>query len=217
MRLNIVKYIPPEVRLKITQDFIEEKGIRPLAREIDVNPKSVYKYKEGDSCPGHEVMEKILALVRKENEELYERNMELLENGFSNALDKALGGGYSNSVEIGVESVGQKATSGASVGSEETDSEGDKTVDFEETSEGIPSEKICSEIGVTNPFNKSKIKKILDSLVNSPGLSMEELVEETSLSESAIEKYLEMLENNNFVEMDDSGYKLLVGVGGVGA
>lgn len=216
MKLDIVKFIPSDMRLKITQEFIKEKGIRPLAREVDVNPKSVYKYKEGSSCPGDEVMEKILASIKKEDSELFEKNMGLLRDEFSSAVNEAmeveevLTSGKKAEV-----SVDQEETERGVVGPEETETTGEEAGGHEPSGEKLSVEKICDKIGVKSPFNRSKVQKILNALdeIQEPGVG--DLVEETSLSEDAIEKYLEMLENEDFLEEVESGiYILLTGIEG---
>ncbi len=67
MTNKLAKYIPQDMRLEIAQSVIENNGIRPLARKIDVNPKSVYKYKNGTSHPGDEIMAKILEIADRDD------------------------------------------------------------------------------------------------------------------------------------------------------
>ncbi len=87
MDVEITKYIPSEKRLTIAQEVIQEKGIRPLARKLDVNPKSVYKYKNGNAYPGDEVMSKILSIAENDTEVDLNDHFNELREDFLSAVE----------------------------------------------------------------------------------------------------------------------------------
>lgn len=216
--LKLVGFIPSGIRLEIAQEIIERMGIRPLAREIGVNPKSVYKYKHGSAHPGDEVMERILAVAKREDPDLVEKYMDKLREDFSSALgtsiepkeilktvEKESAKGRPEVAHVSREGgVVQKPTDRTSGGSGVA----------QESTEEVTFDEICERMGVSIPFNRMKVKKILNALLEDPELSLGELVERTALSEGALDKYLEKMISEETVERVDSDvYRLLVEVG----
>lgn len=216
MPIEIAKFIPPEMRLEIARRLIAEKGIRPLAREVEVNPKSVYKYKEGTSHPGDEVMSKILAVLKREEPQALDEYLDRLRENFSKAIKAPI------DVQEVLSSSREKSTAPAlptppieegAVDRETTSQPPEKSVTQKPTEEEVSIEGICERIGVTSPFNRTKIEKIVNALSETSGLRLDELVEETSLSKDALEKYLGMLSSEEMVERDASGsYGLSIGI-----
>lgn len=213
MTLDIVKFIPPQLRLEITQKIIEENGIRPLAREIGVSPKSVYKYKRGEAHPRDEVMARILAIAKRDAPHLLDEVFDKLRNRFSNALESPIDPEkvlatkpeeQTPSKPGPLPSPGKKG-----VDRKSTEEPSKRGVDQKST-EGISFERVFARIGVSEAFNQSKVGKILESLSEGK-LNLSDLVEWTGLSTEAVEKYLEMLEAEEIVELTpSSNYKLSI-------
>lgn len=230
MVMELAKFIPSKMRLEIAQSVIEEKGIRPLAREVGVNPKSVYKYKRGTSHPGDEIMTKILAVAKKEESISLNKYMEELKGDFSRAIEAPIDAEGILAPEEEGKSVGQGRPTptkekpvdrGATVETpkkETVDEESTGEVKSEESVDEEPTEKVsvkevCEKIGVDSSFNQTKVQKIISTLTESPQISMDELVDMTNLSEKAIEKYLEDLISNEFVEHTaEDEYRLKVNI-----
>ncbi len=226
MTNKLAKYIPQDMRLEIAQSVIENNGIRPLARKIDVNPKSVYKYKNGTSHPGDEIMAKILEIADRDDSVPLDKYLEKLHDEFTNALESPLEleenpeveeeEPVAGEVESGPGEVEEKEEEAEeTVGSESTE-EVDKarTVGVEST-ESLTNEKIYQKIGVTSPFNQTKVRKILEALTTDQQLSISEIVELTGLSEDAIEKYLEKMTNQELVtEVSDNTFSLRIEIQG---
>ncbi len=252
MNLELVKFVPPDIRLEIAQKIIQESGIRPLAREIEVDPKSVYKYKEGSSRPGDEVMSKLLALTKRDFPDMFDEYISKLDKSFSEALNSPIrpeeilssgAGGF-----VGRRTVARKSTESTargrvdrettkkSVDQESTKKRGEPSVDREptketgkgeaearteehtETSKEIEKElsfdDLCDRIGVTNPFDRRKVEKIVDSFEEKPELSFSEIIELTGLSENAVEKYLDELTSEGLVkETSSESYKINTKIG----
>lgn len=214
MILNLVRYIPSEVRLEMAQELIAEMGIRPLAREIGVNPKSVYKYKEGTAHPGNEVMSKILAVMNRRDPDLVDDYLERIREEFLEALQ-----GPIKSQEL-LDSVKEAETSIAEpafvreeggVGQRPTHpSEEEGPVGQEET-ESLSLEDIYVRMGVTSPFNQKKVQKILHALEGSSGLDLSELADRTGISDEALERYLDgMIEEEVIIQEASGEFELSV-------
>lgn len=202
--MELVKFIPPDQRLEMAQDIIEETGIRPLAREIEVNPKSVYKYKEGQAHPGNEVMKKIMAVIEREDPDLLEEHLDRLrkrfEDSFYSSIDseEVLSGPQEGSE---VEAVDAETEA---VDSEETGEKPEESVSQQST-EKVSMDFVWESIGVSTPFNRMKVEKIIDALDESSELQLSEIEEMTSVSGEAIESYLEELISEELVEEVEPG------------
>lgn len=219
MIIELAKFIPSKMRLEIAQNVIEKKGIRPLAREVGVNPKSIYKYKHGNSHPSNEVMTKILAVAEREESIPLKDYIEKLEGDFSQAIESPID---VENILASEEEEGEKASEqekptpakeesvdrGAtgetsekeSVDEESTEeAESEETVD-EEPTEEVSLDEICEKIGVKDSFNQTKVQKIISTLVESPQININELIDMTNLSEDAIQKYLEDLVSEGLVK-----------------
>ena len=83
---DIARFIPSDMRARITKDIIDIIGIRPLSKMIGVNPKTVYKYKQGTARPTDETMKRILAVMEEKNPELFRRYLDMLRISFTEAL-----------------------------------------------------------------------------------------------------------------------------------
>lgn len=210
MKVEIAKFIPSELRREITLRLIDKKGIRPLAREIGVNPKSVYKYKQGTANPGDEVFSRVLALTQKEDSMFLNEYLEKVESKFSNALgakinpdqiltqpDKNLKGG---------KDVKDGGKEGSSVGHKSTEESAEESTVVEgSTLEQVPTEEICDRVGVSDPFKRSKVDKIVGEINLASEIKLPELVEQTGLSTEAVEKYLDMLLSEEIIRRNSSG------------
>lgn len=232
MATKLTKYIPPNMRLEIAQDVIEEKGIRPLARKLDVNPKSVYKYKQGSAHPGDEVMAKILAAAGADEKIALRNYLENLREDFLDALevdfdttetieeekeeltDQEGEAEESGEAEGGTEeeeSVDQETTEGGSVVQETTEGEKKQSSVDEEPTKKLRLGDVFNKIDVTKPFNQSKVEKILNTLSEEPNSTLEEIMDISNLSQEAVEKYLERMESENLVTKNPQGsYKLVI-------
>ncbi len=204
MSKSVTKYIPSEMRLEIAQEVVREKGIRPLARKLDVNPKSVYKYKNGEAYPGDDVMDKLLEIADSDSEITLNDYMDSLREDFLSALDQS----FEFSEGTGEESstVGQQTHEEGgtepSEGSESTD-ESEKDVDGESTKYSLS--EIYEEIDVTSPFNQTKVEKLIGALKELENPKIVGLIEGSNLSREAVEKYLEKLGSVDLVEEDEQG------------
>lgn len=214
MSAELAKFIPSEIRLKIAQSVVKEKGIRPLAREIGVNPKSVYKYKEGTANPGDEVMSKILAVAEQEDSIKLEEYLEELKSEFLEALElsfepKQILTGDSEEQKGVSEAKSPTAEEKKGVVQESTDRKPtEKSVDEKST---LAMEEVYNRIGVKKPFNRSKVEKIIGSFSESSRPDLNEIVELSGLSEEATEKYLEKLASEKIVNRDSQNtYRLSV-------
>lgn len=214
MCAELAKFIPSEIRLKIAQSVVKEKGIRPLAREIGVNPKSVYKYKEGTANPGDEVMSKILAVAEQEDSIKLEEYLKELKSEFLEALElsfepkQVLTGGPEEQKDVS-EPKSPTAEEKKGVVQESTDQRAtEKSVDEKST---LTVEEVYNRIGVKKPFNRSKVEKIIGSFSESSRPNLNEIVELSGLSEEATEKYLEKLASEKIVNRDSQNtYSLSV-------
>ncbi len=222
MTTKLTKYIPPNMRLEIAQDVIEEKGIRPLARKLDVNPKSVYKYKQGSAHPGDEVMTKILAAAGADEKISLQNYLENLREDFLDALEVDLD--TTESIEEEKEESTDQEGGAKESGEVEGGTEGEESVDQETTEEEErqssvdeePTKKlrlgeVFTKIDVTKPFNQSKVEKILNTLNEEPNSTLEEIMDISNLSQEAVEKYLERMGSENLVTKNPQGsYKLII-------
>lgn len=215
--MDLAKFIPSEMRLELAREVIEKTGIRPLARKIEVNPKSVYKYKRGTSHPSDEIMSKIIAVAAQEDSVSLNEHLERLKGNFSNALEsqiepeevlEPMGGeedSTSPSLSTKVDVVDQESTE---------QMEGQKSV-VERSTEDIKFDELCDVMGVSTPFDRSKLEKFIGAFRESPKLGLNELIELSGLSESAVEKYIERMEAENFIKRDAEGnYQILVNISG---
>lgn len=219
--MDLAKFIPSEMRLELAREVIEEMGIRPLARKIDVNPKSVYKYKRGTSHPSDEIMSKIIAVAAQEDSVSLNGYLERLKMNFSDAL-----GSQVDSEEVFEPTGGKEerappssSTEFEGVDQEPTEQkEGQKSVverSTEEIEEEIDFEELCNVMVVSSPFDRSKLGKFIGSFRESPKLGLNEIIELSGLSESAVEKYIEKMEAEDFVKRDAEGdYQILVNISG---
>lgn len=216
--LEIAKFIPSKMRLELAQEVIEERGIRPLARELDVNPKSVYKYKHGTSHPGDEVMSKILAVAKEEGSVSLEGFFERLSESFDRALQESFDmEGVLGPQEVGREAgaTQEAAAQERDVGPEPTEREGEPSVDERPTEGGIPKGEVPERIGVTDTFNRLKVEKIVEVLDEEPGLTLGDVEERTGISGDAVEKYLEMMVSEGLARgSSEGGFQLSFEVGG---
>lgn len=217
MSLELVNFIPPGIRLEMAQRIIKKMGIRPLAREIGVNPKSVYKYKQGSARPGNEAMTRILAVVKREDPALLEEYLDKLRENFFSSLETPIEPAEILS-SIERESAGRTSKTlppsrEKSVARKPTPRTSGEVGVTEKATEEASLDEICEKIGVSSPFNRMKIEKITNALSERSGLRLEELVERTGLSGDAAEKYLEKMISESIVGRDASGaYKLSVDI-----
>ncbi len=223
------------MRLEMAQEVIEVTGIRPLARELDVNPKSVYKYKEGSAHPGDQVMSKILMVAYSEDEIPLEAYFDKLRDDFLDALEidfedlELSETETDNAEELEKEEVetvedetgrkeedsedeeGEDDKQLESVVQESTEEESEKPTVDEKSTKELGLSEVFEKIGVTKPFNQSKVEKILEALQEEPDSTIIEIVEISNLSREAVEKYLERLESEKIVtETPEGSYKLIV-------
>lgn len=228
MVISLTKYIPPEVRLEIAQEVIEENGIRPLARKLDVNPKSVYKYKKGTSHPGDRVMSKILTVADGDEKIALSNYLENLRTDFLQALESDFDS------DLSAEREGQESSRDESVENKTEGMEVDQEESFEKekgvvqesteedekrssvdegSTEELGLNEVCERIGVSQPFNRSKVEKILDTLIEEPNSKVGEVMEISNLSRDAVEKYLEKLKEKDIIqESSDESYKLVTNI-----
>lgn len=209
------------MRLDIAQEVIEKKGIRPLARELDVNPKSVYKYKQGTAHPGDEVMAKILTIANSEEEISLQDYLDNLREEFLNALKVDIGSADKLEKESERKSMGEESRREGEESSDTDETEGvvqrsteveDESPSVDEKStEKLEVSEIFEKINVSKPFNQSKVEKILNALKEEPSSTIGEIIEISNISEGAVEKYLESLTTKNIVgESAEGSYELLV-------
>lgn len=212
----LAKFLPPETRLRIAQSLINERGIRPLAREIGVNPKSVYKYKEGSANPGDEVMSKILAVAREEESVNLNKYLEELKNEFQNALELTFDPQDVLSESQEESKNTSKDTDEDSVDQRSTEKVPEKITDDERSTESMTVNEIFDKINVTSPFNQKKVEKIINSFSENPNPGLEEISEITGLSDEALENYLEQLVLVGVLDHIDDKFSLNVRVEGGG-
>lgn len=210
MAIEIAKFIPSELRREVTLRLIEEKGIRPLAREIGVNPKSVYKYKEGTANPGDEVFSKVLALTQKEDSMFLNEYLEKIESQFLDALgseidpDKILTQSYEDAK--GGKEVKDEGEEESSVDSRTTEESVEESAVVEgPTLEQVSTDEIFDRVGVSDPFKRTKLEKIVGAINLASEVNLPELVEQTGLSTEAVEKYLDMLLSEEIIRRNSSG------------
>ena len=218
MEVKITKYIPPERRLTIAQEVIQEEGIRPLARKLDVNPKSVYKYKNGNAHPGDEVMAKILSIAEEDTEVDLNYHFEDLREDFissiEDSLDELTGSQQEEDSSTEPEQIqtSEDASKEDTVGSEPTE-EGDSEGVDERSTMSLSFDEICEKIGVTGPFNRSKVEKLFDAMEEVKNPNIDELVEESNLSRGAVENYLEKLRDNDIIDLSsEETYKIKINI-----
>ncbi len=211
MEVEITKYIPSDKRLAIAQEVVEEEGIRPLARQLDVNPKSVYKYKKGNAHPGDEVMSKILSIAEEDTEIDLDEHLDELREDFLSALESRKGEmgaeeeSEDTSTESGTGKDSEEVSKEDSVGPESTEEkESPESVD-EKTTESLDLDEICDKIDVTSPFNRTKVEKLLGAMKELENPEIEELIEESNLSRGAVEKYLERLQGKDLIDKSNEG------------
>lgn len=215
---NLVKFIPSETRLEMAQKITKKMGIRPLARKIGLNPKSVYKYKQGAARPSDEVMVKLLAVAKQEDPSLLDEYLNRLREKFEDAMEVPINPKeLLRSEKIGEEKAISKTPSkkAKTVSQQSTEGEKSEASVVQEPTESLSIDDICETLDISGPFDRIKVEKIIDSLMEVSEINMEDLVESTNLSNDAVEKYLEKMEVKEFVERNPSGlYKLSVKVDG---
>ncbi len=187
-----------------------------MAREIGVNPKSVYKYKEGSANPGDEVMSKILAVAREEESVNLNKYLEELKNEFQTALELTF-----DPQDVLTESQEEskntsKDTDEDSVDQRSTEKVPEKITDDERSTESMTVNEIFDKINVTSPFNQKKVEKIINSFSENPNPGLEEISEITGLSDEALENYLEQLVLVDVLDHIDDKFSLNVRVEGGG-
>lgn len=203
--MKLTKFIPDKMRSEMVQELINEMGIRPLSRKIEVNPKTVYNYRHGASNPGDETMAKILIVMKENTPEILEKYLKKLQDEFSKAIEPPIEPSQLEPSKEEEQPSPKKAPpseeSGESVSEEPTE-----PVDRGSTPQReVSINEIFEELGAANPFDKMKVKNFLNPLRENEELSMDEIIEESGLSREVIEKHLETLTNRNRVEETSPG------------
>ncbi|KXA99744.1 hypothetical protein AKJ48_01805 [candidate division MSBL1 archaeon SCGC-AAA261O19] len=199
MAARIAKFIPASMRSEIVQELINIVGIRPLSRKIGVNPKTVYNYKHGTAKPGDETMSRILAVMKEDQPHLLERHLERLQARFSNALEAPI------ELEEPPSREKPQPPSLPSVPPKEVQRPPSEPVARRPTPKTeVSLEEIFDKIGVSTSFDRMKAKNFLAG-VRGEGLSVEDIVERSGLSRSAVEKYLQALISENLIEEGPPG------------
>lgn len=200
MGIQIAKFIPAEMRSEIVQELIDEVGIRPLSRKIEVNPKTVYNYKHGTAKPGDETMRKILVVMKEDWSDLLKKHLERLQTEFSNALESPI-----EPEEIPVEKEVKPEKPPARPLEEVKRSPSEPVARRPTPKPKVPIEEIFDKIGVSTPFERMKAKNFLNAVREVRELSIEDIIERSGLSREAVEKYLETLSSEDLVEEDPPG------------
>lgn len=216
--MDLAKFVPSEMRLELAREVIEKTGIRPLARKIDVNPKSVYKYKRGTSHPSDKIMSKIIAVAAQEDSVSLNEYLDRLRMNFSKALEDQVESEGVLATASKEESTSQHPPAEVeNVDQEPTERMEEQKSVVEQSTEEIEFDKLCDVMEVSTLFERSKLEKFIDAFIESPKLGLGELVELSGLSETAVEKYIERMEAEDFIEKDSKGrYQILVNINGGG-
>lgn len=174
MDLEAFKFVPAEMRIQFIRELIGREGIRPLARKIGVNSKTVYKYKEGSSHPRDETMAKIWE-VMKDNPDLFERQLDRLRSSFLEAVGPR--GSEEISLKMGVPQIVDQKPTEEEVG----------------VGESFSSTEVLERVGVWGSFERAKMEKVLKVFQDEPGLDLDEIVRRSGLSSKAVGRFVERL------------------------
>lgn len=187
---EIAKFVPSDMRIKITQEIIEKIGIRPLSNLIGTNSKTVYRYKLGTACPTDPVMSKILGVMNEKSPELFAQFTSELNSKFTSAI------------------------SGGEILREGPSAEVQPKILEKITPKKLPGEltrfEIYEKIGA-NPLERMVLARIIAALQVMETPSEEEISEKYHLQPETVGKYLKKLEELEYVEGDSNGrHRLLV-------
>lgn len=194
MNVNIVKFMPPDMRAKIVQDVIAGMGIRPLSNAIGVNSKTVYKYKFGFSCPTDETMVKILMVTREKYPNLFEKYVSELRDNFSTALK------ISPTLET-LPVKNPKVTPPKPKPVKKLQHHEAQKVKVE-TTEPVEVSKfvVYEKLGLSNPSDRIMLAKILAAMQGAQTFSPSAIAEKSNAPQDIVEKYADMLIKVGYAE-----------------
>lgn len=196
---NIAKFVPSDMRIRITKDIIDAVGIRPLSKMIGVNPKTVYKYKHGTACPTDEKMARILAVMRVKNPNLFGKYLKMLRTSFMRALEEPVGRIRRISEEL---SLGQfKSSRPKPVRQKFPSTEPAQISKFE----------IYNRLKLTSPPDRMKLAKILAIAGGMQSFGVKDLAQKANIPLNSVKEYVEKLVDTGFLKESSSGaYQLSV-------
>ena len=201
MEENIAKFVPSDMRIKITKDIIGTVGIRPLSKMIGVNPKTVYKYKHGTACPTDEKMARILAVMKEKNPNLFREYLNALRTSFMRALEKP--------VEK-IRKIPEEPKRGR-FKSPRPQSLRQKFSPAEPVQ--ISKFEIYNRLGLASPPDRMKLAKILAVTGGMRSFSVKDLAQKTNIPPGVVREYLEKLIDAGFLRESSPGtYQLSVRV-----
>lgn len=194
---NIARFIPSDMRTRITKDIIDAVGIRPLSKMISVNPKTVYKYKHGAARPTDETMARILAVVKEKDPNLFKGYLDALHTNFVRALEAP--------VEVG-RKVPKKPKRGPKTKPNLPRSEPLKR-------RGLPAEppaqlskfEIYNKLGLASPPDRMKLAKILAVAEGMESFGVEDLAQKANVTHANTKKYFEMLVDAGYLKKISRG------------
>ncbi len=200
---NIARFMPPDMRTRITKDIIDVVGIRPLSKMISVNPKTVYKYKHGTARPTDGTMARILAVVKEKDPNQFREYLDALRTSFVRALEAP--------VEVGRE-VPKKPKLGPRVRPKPPRSKPlERKVLPVEPPAQLSKFEMYSKLGLASPPDRMKLAKILAVVEGMESFSAKDLAQKANIPLATVKKYFEMLVDAGYLKKISRGtYQLRV-------
>lgn len=202
---NIARFMPSDMRARITKDIIDAVGIRPLSKMISVNPKTVYKYKHGAARPTDETMARILAVVKEKDSNRFKEYLDALRTSFVRALETP--------VEVSREAP-KKPKRGVRVRPKPPRSKPlERKVPPAEPPAQLSKFEIYNKLGLTSPPDRMRLAKILAVAEGIQSFSAKGLAQKANLPLTTAKKYFEMLVGAGYLRKISRGtYQLSVKV-----
>ena len=198
---GIAKFVPSDMRARIVKEMIGEMGIRPLSNAIGVNPKTVYKYKNGEALPKDETFAKILGVAREKYPTLFDKYVDELRESFSVALKFPLVLGAARVKEP--KRVPRQALPPPLA-------EPEPKIELPRPKE-VTKFEVYGRLGVSSPLDRMKLAKILGALRGMHTFGVADIARESNLPAAIVEKYTRMLAGAGYAEKISPGtYRLKV-------
>ncbi len=195
--MEIAKFVPSEMRMKIVRDIIEKIGIRPVSNSVGVNSKTVYKYKLREAVPKDETFAKLLELLRERDPPTFDKYVRELEREFFHAL--------------GLISATPKIGNGWRETPLPPQARAEQKGEVKRSEIEVSRFEIYERLGIQSPLERMGLAKILGILQGLREFRLEDLERKIILPRHVVEKYVEMLVKHGYLRETPRGtYEVLV-------